>query len=56
MSKTIMVLHLPEAKVRKKTAKAVQHHKDKTKYSRKAKHKGPRIFPKGLFYFARTRK
>ena len=34
-NKTVMVLVLPEPKVRKKTAKPVRKHKDKTKYSRK---------------------
>ena len=37
MGKTVMVLVIPEPKVRKSTAK----HKDKTAYSRKAKHKTP---------------
>jgi hypothetical protein len=41
MSKIIMTLHLPEPKVRRKTAKAVQYHKDNSKYCCKAKHKGP---------------
>jgi hypothetical protein len=41
MGKIVMTLHLPEPKVRRKTAKAVQYHKDKSKYCRKAKHKGP---------------
>jgi hypothetical protein len=41
MSKIIMTLRLPEPKTRKKTAKAIQPHKDKTKYRRKAKHQGP---------------
>ena len=41
MSKIIMTLHLPEPKVRRKTAKAVQSHKDRSKYTRKVKHKGP---------------
>lgn len=40
-NKTVMVLVLPEPKVRKKTAKPVRKHKDKTKYSRKAKEKAP---------------
>jgi hypothetical protein len=39
MSKIIMRLCLPEPKVRKRTAKAVQKHKDKTKYTRKCKHR-----------------
>lgn len=41
MGKTVMVLVIPEPKVRKATAKPVQKHKDKTAYSRKAKHKTP---------------
>lgn len=41
MSKILMRLHLPEPKVRKATAKAEQKHKDKSKYTRKVKHKGP---------------
>jgi hypothetical protein len=39
MGKIIMRLHLPEPKVRKKPVRAVQKFKDKTKYSRKCKHK-----------------
>jgi hypothetical protein len=46
MGKVIMTLALPEPKVRKKTAKAVQYHKDRSKYDRKVKHKGPQ--PTGL--------
>ena len=41
MGKTEMVLVIPEPKVRKSTAKPVRKHKDKTAYSRKAKHKTP---------------
>ena len=41
MGKTVMVLVIPEPKVRKSTAKPVRKHKDKTAYSRKAKHKTP---------------
>lgn len=41
MGKTVMVLVIPEPKVRKATAKLVRKHKDKTAYSRKAKHKTP---------------
>lgn len=41
MGKTVMVLFIPEPKVRKETAKPVRKHKDKTAYSRKAKHKTP---------------
>ncbi len=39
MGKIIMQLHLPEPKVRKCTVRAVQKHKDKSKYTRKRKHK-----------------
>ena len=41
MGKTVMVLVIPEPKVRKSTAKPVRKHKDKTAYSRKVKHKTP---------------
>jgi hypothetical protein len=41
MGKIVMTLRLPDPKVRKKTAKAVQFHKDRSKYTRKVKHKGP---------------
>ena len=51
MGKTVMVLVIPEPKVRKATAKPVRKHKDKTAYSRKAKHKTPEwgvfFYPKG---------
>lgn len=47
MGKTVMVLVIPEPKVRKATAKPVRKHKDKTAYSRKAKHKTPRM---GVFF------
>lgn len=40
-NKTVMVLVLPEPRVRKETAKPVRKHKDKTKYSRKVKCKAP---------------
>ncbi|MDR2826378.1 MAG: hypothetical protein LBV76_06235 [Deltaproteobacteria bacterium] len=53
MGKIIMTLCLPEPKARKKTAKAVQLHKDKNKYSRKAKYKGPWDSPQGPFLSAR---
>ena len=43
MSKVIMRLLLPEAKVRKHAIKAVQKHRDKTKYTRKCKHKATEI-------------
>ena len=39
MDKIVMRLHLPEPKVRKRTVRAVQKHQDKTKYTRKCKHK-----------------
>jgi hypothetical protein len=51
MSKVIMTLHLPKPKVRKKMAKAVQYHKDKSKYRRKTKHKGPWAETHGPFLF-----
>ena len=41
MGKTVMVLVIPEPKVRKATAKPVRKHKDNPAYSRKAKHKTP---------------
>jgi hypothetical protein len=49
VSKTIITLILPPPKVRRKTAKAVQYHKDKSRYCRKAKHKGPLIDSGGPF-------
>jgi hypothetical protein len=53
MGKIVMTISLPELKVRKTTAKAVQYHKDKTKYCRKAKHKGPLgETPEGLKFAA----
>jgi hypothetical protein len=39
MSKVIMRLHLPEPKVRKRTARAVQKHRDRKKYTRQCKHR-----------------
>jgi hypothetical protein len=51
MGKIVMTLRLPDPKVRKKTAKAVQYHKDKSKYCRKAKHKGPQTEFGGPFLF-----
>ena len=48
MGKTVMVLVIPEPKVRKSTAKPVRKHKDKPAYSRKAKHKTP---PMGVFFY-----
>lgn len=41
MSKIIMTLHIPESKLRKKQTRPVQQHKDKSKYTRKSKHKAP---------------
>ena len=41
MGKIVITLRLPDPKVRKKTAKAGQYHRDKSKYFRKVKHKGP---------------
>lgn len=40
-NKTVMVLVIPEPKVRKATARAERPHKDKTRYTRKVKHKAP---------------
>ncbi len=51
MAKIIMTLHLPEPKVRKKWAKAVRYHRDKSKYCRKEKHKGPWLESHGPFLF-----
>ena len=48
MGKTVMVLVIPEPKVRKATAKPVRKHKEKTAYSRKAKHNTPRM---GVFFY-----
>jgi len=39
MSKIVMTLHLPEPKTRKRAVRAVQKHRDKSKYTRKQKHK-----------------
>lgn len=41
MGKTVMVLVLPEPKIRKATARAERPHRDKTRYTRKVKHKAP---------------
>jgi hypothetical protein len=41
MGKIIATLRIPESKVRRKTARAVLRHKDKSKYTRTAKHKCP---------------
>jgi len=49
MGKIIMLLHLPEPKIRKRAVKAVQKHKGKTKYSRKHKHKATEIG--GLMFY-----
>jgi len=53
MGKIVMTLHLPEARVRKKSARPVHCHKDKAKYCRKAKHKGPWLESHGPFLFLR---
>lgn len=45
MAKIIMTLVIPDPKVRKPQAKAVQKHRDKTKYTRKVKHKAPEWGP-----------
>ena len=45
MGKTVMTLVIPEPKVRKPQPKAAQKHKDKTKYTRKVKHKAPEWGP-----------
>lgn len=50
MSKVVIRLHLPEPGGRKKTAKAVQPHRNKMKYARKAKHKRPPEEMPGAFY------
>ena len=59
MSKVIMRLLLPEPKVRKRAVRAVQKHKDKTKYTRKCKHKaidfGGLMFYKCTFSFNSVR-
>lgn len=39
MSKTIMIIELPEPKVRKQHAPPAKAHRKKTTYSRKRKHK-----------------
>jgi hypothetical protein len=39
MSRIIMTLRLPEPKIRKRAVRAVQQHRDKSKYTRKQKHK-----------------
>lgn len=56
MSKIIMRLHLPGPKVRKATAKAEQKHKDKSKYTRKVKHKGSEGIPKVPLLLGRQNK
>ncbi|MDR1241913.1 MAG: hypothetical protein LBM00_03885 [Deltaproteobacteria bacterium] len=48
MGRVIATLELPEPRVRKKTAGAVQLHRDKNKYTRKDKHKGLREESRGL--------
>ena len=39
MSKIVMTLCLPEPKVRKRAVRTVMKHRDRTKYTRKLKHK-----------------
>ena len=39
MSRIIMTLRLPEPKIRKRAVRAVQKHRNKSKYTRKQKHK-----------------
>jgi hypothetical protein len=51
MSRIIATLELPDPRVRKKTAKAVRLHRDKSQYSRKRKHKGPWEEPRGPLCF-----
>ena len=48
MSKVVFTLPIPEPKVRKTSVKASQTHRDKTKYTRKNKHKAPY----GAFFMA----
>lgn len=47
MGKILFTLELPEPEIRKIQAPPVKKHKNKKLYSRKAKHKKPRI--SGLF-------
>jgi hypothetical protein len=39
MSKIVMTLRLPEPKIRKRAVRAVQKHRDKSKYTRQQKHR-----------------
>ena len=52
MSKTVMRLYLPEPKLRKRMARAVQKHRDKKKYTRQCKHKAAGFG--GLCFFTKT--
>ena len=45
MAKIVMTLLIPDPKIRKPRTKAVQKHKDKSKYTRKTKHKAPEWGP-----------
>ena len=59
MSRIIMTLRLPEPKLRKRAVRAVQKHRDKSKYTRKQKLKatsfgglmflGRMLFPVGCY-------
>ena len=49
MSRIVMTLCLPEPKIRKWAAKVVQKHRDKSKYTRKQKHRA--IETGGLMFF-----
>ncbi len=55
-NKTVMVLVIPEPKVCKATARAERPHKDKTRYTRKVKHKAPAwgLFSCPAFYASLT--
>ena len=41
MATTVITLHIPEPKIRKNRPKPSKAHRDKSKYSRKTKHKPP---------------
>jgi len=43
MGKTVMILNLVAPKTRKKAVRPLQKHRDKSKYSRKQKHKAAEI-------------
>jgi hypothetical protein len=55
MSKIVMSLHLPEPKIRKRAVRAVQKHRDKSKYTRKQKHKAIGFPPVALCFCRYTR-